>query len=436
MSMNNDDTWQVIEKGTSRRTFLRNSALLASAAVGAATVQHKAMGATPVGANDRIGVGLIGCGGRNRHHAKVLTQLKADGEKVDIVAVCDTYRPRAAQMSERVGGAKQYMDHHELLENHKVDVVGIATPDHIHGQQVIDAVHAKKDVYCEKPFTHWRQFELTKKAVREIKASGQVFQLGTQGMSDPAWHKAQELIAGGAIGQAIHAECGYFRVGDWGERGMPIDDPNIKPGPDLNWEAFLGDAPQREFDVSRYFRWRMYEDYSGGPVTDLFPHSMTPVVFMLGLTKPELAVATGGKFRYEDREVPDTFNMLVDYPEKVTVAVLGTQGNDFQGTGQRGSGFRCPVVRGWDGSFTFNDESLTFVPAEGSDKRLDPIPISEHESVPRHWQELLACCRSRMQPSAHIDLAGDVQIAFHMAMLALRQRRTAVYDAAAEMIVL
>ncbi len=58
------------------------------------------------------------------------------------------------------------------------------------------------------------------------------------------------------IGRPIHAECGYFRVGDWGERGMPIDDPKAVPGDDLNWEAFLGAAPKRPFDVSRFCRWR------------------------------------------------------------------------------------------------------------------------------------------------------------------------------------
>ena len=114
---------------------------------------------------------------------------------------------------------------------------------------------------------------------------------------------------------------------------MPIDDPNAKPGADLNWEAFLGDSPQRPFDVSRFFRWRMYEDYAGGPVTDLFPHSFTPVADILGVGAPSVVVATGGKFRYEEREVPDTFNMLIDYPQKCTVAVLGTQGNDFVAEG-------------------------------------------------------------------------------------------------------
>ena len=118
---------------------------------------------------------------------------------------------------------------------------------------------------------------------------------------------------------------------------MRIDDPNARPGPDLNWEGFLGSAPKRPYDVSRYFRWRMYEDYAGGPSTDLFPHSLTPVLFMLGVGMPSTAVATGGKLRYQEREIPDTYNMLIDYPENITVAVLGTQANDYAGTGSRGT---------------------------------------------------------------------------------------------------
>jgi len=93
---------------------------------------------------------------------------------------------------------------------------------------------------------------------------------------------------------------------------MPIDDTDARSGSELDWEGFLGDAPKRPFDVSRFFRWRMYEDYSGGPSTDLFPHSLTPVLSMLGVSMPSMVVATGGKFRYQDREIPDTFNMLID----------------------------------------------------------------------------------------------------------------------------
>src|SRR4030042_2048613 len=133
---------------------------------------------------------------------------------------------------------------------------------------------------------------------------------------------------------------------------MPIDDANARPGPGLNWDAFLGDMPNRPFDVSRFFRWRMYEDYAGGPSTDLFPHSLTPVVSILGVGMPSMVVATGGKFRYEEREITATYNTLIDYPQKITVAVLGTQANDYQGAGSRGAGGGSPRIPGAAGRST------------------------------------------------------------------------------------
>jgi predicted dehydrogenase len=409
---------------TTRRHFLRGAGVAAAAVtLGSRT---RAFAAAPTGANSRLGIGMIGCGGRGTYLMGQLQRLREEGAAIELVAGCDVYRPRMERFAERFG-VKGYMDHRELLADPDIDVVGIATPDHIHAPQVIDAVRAGKHVYCEKPFTHWRQFELTKEATAEVKRSGCVFQLGTQGMSDSAWHQARRLVEDGVIGQPIHAECGYFRVGDWGERGMPIDDPEAQPGPNLNWEAFLGDAPQRPFDVSRFFRWRMYEDYSGGPSTDLFPHSLTPVIYMLALGMPDLAVATGGKFRYDEREVPDTFNMLADYPGKITLAVLGTQGNDYQGASARGSGGRCPTLRGWEGTLTFEKDLIVFTRAEGATRQMEPIPIERPESVMRHWEDLLACCRNGGTPSSPIDLAFHVQTALQMAVLSLRHGKTARY---------
>jgi predicted dehydrogenase len=378
-------------------------------------------------ANDRLGVGVIGVGGRGTGHLQVLKHLEKEGD-VEIVAVCDVYRPRMQKAAENYG-AKGYMDYRELLADPRVDVVSIATPDHVHAQETIDAVRAGKHVYCEKPVTHWRQFEKTKQLAEEVKKSGCVFQLGTQGMSDSAWHQMKQLVRDGLIGQPLHAECGYFRVGDWGERGMPIDDPNAVEGPDLNWEAFLGDAPKRPFDVSRFFRWRMYEDYSGGPVTDLYPHSLTPVIDILGVTLPEMAVATGGKYRYDEREVPDTFNMLVDYPEKITIAVLGTQGNDYSGTGFRGSPGRVPVVRGWDGSITVQGEEIVFIPADQSKKKEQRFAIERGENMLHHYKNFIDCCRTGDQNTfSPADLAYYTQTALIMAMLALREGKTARFD--------
>jgi predicted dehydrogenase len=328
------------------------------------------------------------------------------------------------------------MDHRELLADPNVDVVTIATPDHIHGYQAIDAIRAGKDVYCEKPVTHWRQFDLIKRLATVVKESDRVFQLGTQGMSDSAWHQMRKLVQDGAIGQPIHAECGYFRVGDWGERGMPIDDPDVKPGPDLNWEAFLGDSPKRPFDVSRFFRWRMYEDYSGGPVTDLFPHSLTPVTSILGVKMPSVAVATGGKFRYEEREVPDTFNMLIDYPEKITVAVLGTQGNDNNATGGRGAGGRIPVIRGWNGSLTVVDNEIVLTHIQEAKKEPQTFPIEHREDMQGHYGNFIECCRSRnKKTNSPVDLAYCTQTALLMGMASLRSGKAARFDADKEEIV-
>ncbi len=408
------------------------------AAIGVAAIPgllSRKAAARVLGANDRIGFAMIGCGGEGNALLNLVKALRDGGTQVEIVALCDIYRPRLRKTAERLGVQAVYDDHRELLDDPRVDAVGIATPDHIHGPQVINAVRAGKDVYCEKPVTHWRQFDLTRQMAAEVRRSGRVFQLGTQYMSDPAWHQARQLIGEGLIGKVVHIECGFFRMGDWGERGMPIDDPQAQPGADLNWEAFLGDAPRRDFDVSRFFRWRMYEDYSGGPVTDLYPHVITQAIYMAGLTFPSLATATAGKFRYEEREVPDTFNMLVDYPERVSLSMVGTQASDHAAGAERAPS-RAPVIRGWDGTLTFEGSDIVFTPAPGITNRpARRIPIAGHFDHGRHMGEFFDCCRTRKQPSCPIDLTYHVQTALQMATLASRAGKTATFDAAQERIV-
>ncbi|MBM4018691.1 MAG: Gfo/Idh/MocA family oxidoreductase [Planctomycetes bacterium] len=414
-----------------RRRFLRGAATAAAAGAVLTVLSDRTRGA-----NERLGVGFIGTGGRAGSHMNMVKHLKEQQDyPVDLVAFCDVYRPRMERAAKAHGG-KGYMDYRELLADPRVDVVCIATPDHIHAPQAIAAVRAGKDVYVEKPLTHWRQFELAKQLEAEAKKTGRMVQVGSQGMSDGAWHQMRKLVADGLIGRPIHAECGYFRVGDWGERGMPIDNPAAKPGPDLDWDAFLGDSPKRPFDVSRFFRWRMYEDYAGGPCTDLFPHSLTPVVSILGVTFPSLAVATGGMWRYTERDVPDTFNMLIDYPQKVTVAVLGTQGNNDPTMPGRGAGGRVPVIRGWDGSLTVLGKEIVFAPADGvKNKPRQTFPIEHGENNVDHWKNLLDCSRSRKNElNAPIELGYHVQTALIMGYLAMKHGKTAKFDAAKEQI--
>lgn len=418
-----------------RRQFVRSSLAGAGALATGLSAQSRVQAA---GANGRIGVGFIGTGGRSKAHLEVVHWLATQKKSpVDIAAVCDVYRPRMEKAAKSYKAPKLYMDYRDLLADEKVDVVCISTPDHHHVPQTIAAMRAGKDVYCEKPLSHWRQFDLVRKFEQVARETKRVFQLGTQGMSDAAWHQMKALVEEGLIGQPIHAEAGFFRVGDWGERGMPIDDANAKPGPDLNWGAFLGDSPQRDFDVSRFFRWRMYEDYAGGPVTDLYPHTLTPVAAILGLTWPSRVVATGGKFRYEEREVPDTFNMLMDYPERLTVSVLGTQGNDYQTTESRGASGRVPIIRGWKGALMVRDKKIAFIPVRGNKVSAKTFAIEHREDLTEHWLNFLQCCQNRDRNTySPADLAVRTQTALIMGMLAYRADKVARFDQAARQIVL
>jgi predicted dehydrogenase len=418
-------------QGLTRRGFLKTSG--AAIALGSALyVSGRTHAAESKSPNERINIGLIGGGGRGNNHIDMLSWMKGEGDNIAITAVCDIYKPRRERTAQRVG-AKAYTDYHELLADKNVDVVCIATPDHLHGPQAIDAILAGKDVYCEKPVTHWRQFETTKKLAETVAASDRVFQLGTQAMSDPVWRQMKKLVQDGLIGQPLYAETGFFRTGDWGERDMPVDDPNAKAGPDLNWEAFLGDAPKREFNADRFFRWRLFMDYAGGPVTDLYPHSLTQVIDIMGVSFPESVAALGGTHRhpYELRDVPDTFTLIAQYPEKATIAVMGTQGNDYNGGLNRGAGQRCPVIRGWDGSLIIRDnKEIEFIPIrEKGAKAPQRFAIEGGENNVTHWRKLLECCRTRdKQTFSPMELAFRTQTVLHMAMQSFLTRKTIGFD--------
>ena len=410
-----------------RRQFVGTTAALAAGV----WVAEKASAAK--GPNDNIGVGFIGTGSRGNNHLSMVNWMKQQGDNVQVVAVCDIYKPRLDKAAQTYN-AKSYTDYRELLADKNVDVVCIATPDHHHAYQAIDAIKAGKDIYCEKPVTHWDQFEITKKLADLAAKSDCVFQLGTQAMSDSVWHQMKRLVQVGMIGRPVFGETSFFRLGDWGEVGMPIDDPNAKPGPDLNWKAFLGDRKKKPFTVDRFFRWRLFEDYAGGPVTDIYPHCLTQVIDILGVGMPESVVALGGihRFANELRDVPDSFNLLAQYPEKVTVSVIGSYANDYNSLeGHRGSGSRMPTIRGWDGSLSIHqNKEIVFTPlrVQGA-KKPQRFPIERAEDNVQHWRNLIECCRSRDKKTwSPMDLAFKTQTVLQMAMLSHKKESTAKFD--------
>jgi len=200
----------------------------------------------------------------------------------------------------------------------------------------------------------------------------------------------------------------------------------------LDWEAFLGDAPKVPFTVDRFFSWRKYLDYAGGPCTDLFPHVITPFISIFDLKFPSLAVASGGTFKYTtyDREVPDTFNMCLDYPDKLSLALVCTLSNEYQ---------TDPVIRGDGGAITLQTDwssgvdSLTVHSRKGERKEIKGGRI---DTTYAHWQNLLQCVRSREKPVSDVEFGFHVQAALNMAMLSYLKKKVATFDFQKEQILL
>lgn len=418
-----------------RREFIRSSSKTA-AVLGASSLlisSKNILGADAplisskniLGANDNIGVGFIGCGKRGQNHLSLIHALTTQGKPLRIVAVCDAYGPRLREISESYH-AKPYKRYQDLLNDKEVDVVCISSPDRLHAPQAIDAIRAGKDVYCEKPMSHWSQFALSKQFYEETRKSDRVVQMGIQINSNSALQKVKELIQQGAIGRVQHVTAGYYRPGDWGER-WPIPDRNAKPGPDLDWEAFLGDAPDAPFSVERFFSWRQFLDYAGGPASDLFPHVLTPFINVLGLQFPSLTVASGGIFKYDDygREVPDTFSMVADYPDRLSINLVCTLTNGLNSD---------PVIRGDGGSIVLEGinfgtgfSKIKLHPVKGKGE-VTEFPGNMPNILLEHWNNFLECVRTRAQPDTGVEFGLHMQAVSSMAMLGFLNQKVARFD--------
>jgi predicted dehydrogenase len=342
-----------MKAGINRRQFMQKSLVGAAAApLVTHVLGHEAEAFTQaVSPNDRIQVGIIGVGARVQ--ADILTPMIAL-PGVEVIGVCDAYKGRVARAQERLGAkAKEYTDYRALLADKAIDAVVIATPDHWHKQQAIEAFAAGKDVYLEKPMTY--AIDDGPEMIAAAEKSGRLLQIGSQGISSKLQQTAREIIKSGKLGQISMVRASYDRNTDSGAWLYPIP-PDADPK-SVNWDMFLGPAPKKPFDLERFFRWRCYWDYSGGISTDLFVHLMTTIHYVMGATVPETVVATGANYRHQKtHEVPDTLNAAVIYgKEAFSVSLSGT----FNSSGGGESGF---AILGNEGSLVFRGGRMTFAP--------------------------------------------------------------------------
>ncbi len=265
-------------------------------------------------ANDNVQIALIGAGGMGSGDAQMATSIAG----VKLVAVCDIYDGRLERAKERWGADLfTTRDYREALARPDVDAVIVATPDHWHKQITVDALAARKHVYCEKPMVH--SIDEGNAVVEAQRKSDRTLQIGSQYVSSLVYQKARDLLKAGAIGELNLVDAWLDRntaLGAW-QYSIPPDASTSN----IDWDRFLGSAPKRPFEPIRLFRWRNYVDYGTGVAGDLFVHLLSGLHTATGALGPTRVYATGGQYFWKDgRDVPDLMLALLDYP-KFTVSL-------------------------------------------------------------------------------------------------------------------
>lgn len=323
-----------------RRTVLQTAAAAATAS-------------RTFAANDKIQAGFIGCGARAH---ELMAALGAQ-PGCAITKVCDAYSGRRERAQERLKSlghtTAATADWRDIINDKSLDAVVIASPDHWHKTHVLAALNAGKDIYCEKPLTYTVEDGL--EIVAAAKRTGKIVQVGSQGVSTQTQMKAREMIQAGKLGKVTMIRAAYNRNTASGAWIYPIP-PDASPKT-VDWAAFEGPAAKKyPFSLERFFRWRCYSEYSGGIATDLFVHLCTTIHFLMGAEAPTRVIAMGNLFRWkESRDVPDTLNAILEYPQGFTVNLSST----FNNQSSAESNF---VFLGTEGTISLGWGDMTFSP--------------------------------------------------------------------------
>jgi predicted dehydrogenase len=389
--------------------------------VAGATIATARAYAQVPGSGERVRIGVIGCGAQATAHMRTLVRMR-DTDNIDVLNVCDIYSKRVEAAAQLTGG-KAVKDYRRVLDNKDIDYVLIATPEHWHHHMTLDALSAGKHIYCEKPMTH--SIEESRQVAERVKNTPKLkMQVGVQGMSDDSYETANRYIKEGALGTVVLAQIDYSRNYTDDFWVNPID-ADARPGDNLDWNAFLGPARKRPFDADRFFSWRRYWDYSGGIASDLFVHRVTRIIKSLGLTFPECVAATGGKFEFRESkaEIPDTLNILLNYPQGLTVQLISSMANDTPVQ---------HVIRGHKATLRFTPTGFEIVPQTRYAKDMQPVTHSKTgaEELDLHHRNLLNAIRKNEPLRCDANLGYYGVVATVMGNMSYRNRKYMRWDAA------
>lgn len=424
-----------------RREFIKKTATAAAAIAAAPLLRPTVYGQAPapgrvLGANDRINVGFIGVGGQGMNAHVRISSANAAANNIAQVAVCDVWTKRTAAAKDFIerrgtgGTVTTHGDYRELIARKDIDAVVISTHDPIHAAACIAAMESGKHVYCEKPLT--RHLDEAFAVYDVTKKTGKILQVGSQGCSAAAWHKAAEMITAGQIGQLVWAQGYYCRNNPKGEWNYPIDSEATATS--VDWEKWLGPVHKRpKFDADHFFRWRKYYPYCAGLLGDLMPHRLHPLMLAMGKVEfPSKVVCVGSKHVGTDkntpgtyeRDVPEQVELLAQFPSGVTL-MLACSTVNARSPGFALYGHHATIEVGNSG------EKLSITPELPFTEEIDPDVLSglkPTEDIGVHHANWFDSIRANKQPSCGIELAVRVQTVISLAEMSQRLGIACLFD--------
>jgi predicted dehydrogenase len=299
-------------ENSNRREFLKTgSAALAATALSSTASSY----AQILGANDRVRVGVVGCGDRMKQALIPAFLQNSKDTNFQLVAVSDIWNRRreegAAYINKLSGSSVDTVrNNDELYARKDIDAVLVATADFQHALHGVEAVNAGRDAYVEKPTAH--TMDDARKFRAAVHKTGKIVQVGTQRRSTPSYMKAAEYIKSGAFGDIVMVEM-TWNVNQPGRWRRPDVVPLLK-AEDTDWKRYLLNRPMVPFDARKYLEFRLFWPYSSGIPDQWLVHQIDTVHWFTGLPHPRSVVANGGIYLWKDgRENWDTMTAVFDY---------------------------------------------------------------------------------------------------------------------------
>ena len=429
----------------SRRSFLRASTMASAAVLTAGPAILPALGA-----NNKTNIGWIGTGTRGNYLMDMFYEGKSD-QYGSVVAICDAYKGYQQRSKDKViskenKSPKIYEDFRALLADPSVETVFIATPEHLHHVMAMAALQAKKNVYLEKPLAH--TIEQGAEIVRAAESSGKVVQVGTQNRSNTLYAKAKEMVAQGMVGNVHYVRAFWYRNDVPSKPIWRYAIPKDASLETTDWNRFLEDAPKRAWDPRRFYQWRLYWDYSSGIPTDLLVHQTDITNFVCGKTTPLSCVASGGIYKWteagDDRDCPDTFSAVYEYPDKFHILYSSYFGNEHYGYGEQFMGDEGTIEVNSRQHLYFYPEAYTNQTRTGGHPELIPAdvkarkPYEEHKlgndnlAVQSHIRNLMEAIQGQGQVIAPTRLGQQAAIGGHLATLSFKNQKKVLWDDASQ----